>query len=68
MTREMSKQKGASVKSKKQKKLQRALFKAAGLPTSGEKLAAQILTRPIVPDVADVQKRAQGFNDFKALY
>src|SRR6516162_5740519 len=32
------------------------------------KQAAEILSRPIVPDSSDTTKRAQGFQDFQQLY
>jgi hypothetical protein len=58
----------AMKQSKSDKRLQKALRKRVGIPDSPGKAAAQILSRPIVPDSSDVQKRAQGFPDFVALY
>jgi hypothetical protein len=53
---------------KAQKQLGKAMAKAAGRPSDRVKQAAEILSRPIVPDTSDMAKRAQGYQDFRALY
>jgi hypothetical protein len=55
-------ERGITVKSNKQKKAAKRLHKAS------QKWVAEVAARPIVPDTSDMQKRAQGFADFQALY
>lgn len=59
--------KGAGVK-KAEKRFQKELNKQAGIPNDPAKALAQLLARPIMPDSADMKKRAQAASDFNLLY